>query len=329
MAIVRNNNLAKSAKFFDSEGALNVIEGSNVTITTDNTAGTITIAATASSNIDSASVEAIVDSSYIQARQITYSTADFLDSARAEAIIDSSYVQTRQDYAYSSLTGAPTNVSSFTNDAGYTTYDSTNAAGQIEAYAYSTYDSTNAAGQIEAYGYTTYDSTNFSQQLSAASGTSFDPVGTDNSTDVTLAGSYDYITISGQEITRNQVDATTDISNLTTSNVTEGTNLYYTTERADSDARAAINVSSTEPGALSYSQATGTLYYTGPNDTEIRGSFSGGTGVTITDLARLQLARMLVPQTVLHLVLLQPLVMLLLVAIYKLQAQQLRLIQKI
>ena len=32
-----------------------------------------------------------------------------------------------------------------------------------------------------------------------------DPSGTDNSTDVTLAGSYDYITISGQVITRNQI----------------------------------------------------------------------------------------------------------------------------
>ena len=58
-----------------------------------------------------------------------------------------------------------------------------------------------------------------------------DAAGTDNSTDVTLGGSYDYITISGQTITRNQVDASTDISNLTTSNVSEGTNQYYTDAR--------------------------------------------------------------------------------------------------
>jgi hypothetical protein len=43
-----------------------------------------------------------------------------------------------------------------------------------------------------------------------------DAAGTDNSTDVTLAGSYDYITISGQTITRNQVDYNTDISNTPT-----------------------------------------------------------------------------------------------------------------
>jgi hypothetical protein len=74
------------------------------------------------------------------------------------------------------------------------------------------------------------------------SGVDFDPVGTDNSTDVTLAGAYDYITIVGQTITRGQVDYTTDISNTptipsalsdltgTSDNITEGTtNKFLTT----------------------------------------------------------------------------------------------------
>ena len=39
-----------------------------------------------------------------------------------------------------------------------------------------------------------------------------DAAGTDNSTDVTLAGSLDYITISGQEITRNAIDLTADVT---------------------------------------------------------------------------------------------------------------------
>lgn len=69
-----------------------------------------------------------------------------------------------------------------------------------------------------------------------------DPSGTDNSTDVTLAGTYDYITIVGQTITRGQVDYTTDISNTptipsalsdltgTSDNITEGTtNKFLTT----------------------------------------------------------------------------------------------------
>lgn len=39
-----------------------------------------------------------------------------------------------------------------------------------------------------------------------------DQAGTDNSTDVTLLGSLDYITISGQEITRNAINLTTDVT---------------------------------------------------------------------------------------------------------------------
>ena len=41
-----------------------------------------------------------------------------------------------------------------------------------------------------------------------------DAAGTDNSTDVTLAGTPDYITISGQVITRNQIDLTADVTGL-------------------------------------------------------------------------------------------------------------------
>ena len=53
-----------------------------------------------------------------------------------------------------------------------------------------------------------------------------DAAGTDNSTDVTLAGSLDYITISGQTITRNAIDLAADVtgslpnSNLANSSIT-------------------------------------------------------------------------------------------------------------
>ena len=41
-----------------------------------------------------------------------------------------------------------------------------------------------------------------------------DAAGTDNSTDVTLTGTPNYITISGQEITRNQIDLTADVTGV-------------------------------------------------------------------------------------------------------------------
>ena len=48
-----------------------------------------------------------------------------------------------------------------------------------------------------------------------------DQAGTDNSTNVTLAGAYDYLTLSGQQITLDQVDLATDVSGaLPTANLT-------------------------------------------------------------------------------------------------------------
>ena len=57
-----------------------------------------------------------------------------------------------------------------------------------------------------------------------------DAAGTDNSTNVTLAGTPDYITISGQEITRNQIDLTTDVTgSLPTSNMASRYTYQYLT----------------------------------------------------------------------------------------------------
>lgn len=42
--------------------------------------------------------------------------------------------------------------------------------------------------------------------------TGVDPAGTDNSTNVTLAGTYNYLTLSGQQITLGQIDLSTDVT---------------------------------------------------------------------------------------------------------------------
>lgn len=61
-----------------------------------------------------------------------------------------------------------------------------------------------------------------------------------------------------------------------TGDLTEGANLYYTTARADSDAKKAISVSNASgDGALSYNSATGVITLTGPSPAEVRAHFSG------------------------------------------------------
>ena len=92
-----NKYYVKSRVDSDIAASLND-SGNTVTITINNT------------------IEDKVDSAYVLNR---VAEAPFLDSVDAINLIDSAYVQLRQDYAYASLTGAPTNVSQFTNDAEY------------------------------------------------------------------------------------------------------------------------------------------------------------------------------------------------------------------
>lgn len=91
-----------------------------------------------------------------------------------------------------------------------------------------------------------------------------DAAGTDNSTNVTLAGSYDYITINGQTITRNQIDLTTDVTGaLPNANLANST----------------ITVTDGTPGTGTATALGGTITFTGTAN-EVTVSQSSGT-VTI------------------------------------------------
>jgi hypothetical protein len=72
------------------------------------------------------------------------------------------------------------------------------------------------------------------------------------------------------------------LATKTTTNLVEGTNLYYTDARADSAAKNAISITDAGgDGSLTYSNATGVITYTGPSASEVRAHFSGGSGITI------------------------------------------------
>lgn len=81
-----------------------------------------------------------------------------------------------------------------------------------------------------------------------------------------------------QIYTQAQFDS--DLNQSSTTNLPEGTNLYYTTARADSDARFAIAVNDGGgDGSLAYNNSTGTISYVGPSPTEVRAHFSAGDDI--------------------------------------------------
>ncbi len=117
------------------------------------------------------------------------------------------------------------------------------------------------------------------------SGVDFDPVGTDNSTDVTLAGAYNYLTLLGQQITLGQVDYTTDISNTPTI-PTSGVD--FDPVGTDNSTDASINANATDvlrmnPGQILGSQDAGADKLVFWDDSESKLTFATiGTNLTMT-----------------------------------------------
>jgi len=84
-----------------------------------------------------------------------------------------------------------------------------------------------ASTTISTYGASLVDDVD---AATARSTLNVDQAGTDNSTNVTLAGTPDYITITGQEITRGSVDLANDVSgNLPVNKLNSGTNATSST----------------------------------------------------------------------------------------------------
>ena len=131
-------------------------------------------------------------------------------------------------------------------------------------------------------GFIVGDGSNFVVESAATARTSLgvDAAGTDNSTNVTLAGSLDYITISGQEITRNAIDLAADVTgslpnaNLANSSITvsDGSN---STARALGDT---LTIQGTA-NEVTVTESSGTVTVALPDDVTI------GSDLTVTDKA--------------------------------------------
>ena len=103
------------------------------------------------------------------------------------------------------------------------------------------------------------------------------------------SGDLNYDSATGQfsidvETVYTKANFDSDLGDASTTDLPEGTNLYYTTARADSDAKNAISVTDAGgDGSLSYSASTGVITYTGPSASEVRAHFTADKGLTVTN----------------------------------------------
>ena len=89
-----------------------------------------------------------------------------------------------------------------------------------DALPYFTGSGTASTTSLTTFGRSLIDD---ADQAAARTTLGVDAAGTDNSTPVTLAGALDYLTMTGQEITRGAIDLTTDVTGaLPTGNIADG-----------------------------------------------------------------------------------------------------------
>jgi hypothetical protein len=167
--------------------------------------------------------------------------------------------------AYSKLTGAPTALSSFTNDSAYVTAAGARTAISVSgslSYNNSTgvisYTTPNTDSIAEGTANLYFTNARARAALSAGSGISYNSTTGVISSSITQyndASARASISASGS-LSYNSTTGVMSYTTPSTSGITEGSNLYYT----DARARAAISVS----GNLSYNSTTGVLSYTQP-----------------------------------------------------------------
>ena len=102
------------------------------------------------------------------------------------------------------------------------------------------------------------------------------------------SGDLSYDSASGQfsfdvESVYTKANFDSDLGDANTGQLPEGTNLYYTTARADSDAKASLFVvDAGGDGSLTYDSSSGVFTYTGPSASEVRAHLTANKGLSVT-----------------------------------------------
>ena len=81
-----------------------------------------------------------------------------------------------------------------------------------------------------------------------------------------------------------RIDSAELAANFSTTNLPEGSNQYYTTARADSDAKASLlAIDAGGDGSFTYDSSSGVMTYTGPSASETRAHFTGDKGLVYSN----------------------------------------------
>jgi ABC-type tungstate transport system permease subunit len=248
-----------------NEGSLTVGAGTGSTsLISSNTSGSTDVTLTAGTGLTISEVGNVITLANDQAAVTLAGTGTYLSLTGQEITVDpitESDISDLQAYLTAEVDGSITNEGALTVGAGTSTTSiiSSNTSGST--------DVTITAGT----------------GLTIAEAGNVITIANDQS-EVTLAGAYDYLTISGQEITRNQIDLTTDVTGLL-----PGSNINTITETQISDLQsyltAEVDGSISNEGSLTVGAGTGSTSLISSNtsgSTDV--TLTAGTGLTISEV---------------------------------------------
>ena len=130
------------------------------------------------------------------------------------------------------------------------------------------------SGALEDDANLTFDGTTFEV------GTKFDVSVTTGNTNIDGDLDVDGTTDLDDTNVDGDLDVTGSFTTITTNGLTEGDNLYYTTARADSDAKNSVSATDAGgDGSFTYNNATGVFTYTGPSASDVRAHITAGEGI--------------------------------------------------
>jgi hypothetical protein len=222
--------------------------------------------------LDSTTVQGVIDATYIQSNQTTYNTSDFLDSSTVEGVVDSAYVRARvrtnQDLRTTdSVTFAGLTVSGDLTITGTTT--------EINTIVYTINDpllhlaDSNEESDVVDIGHIGHyyrdgqrrhtgifrDASNeeyyiFHNMVDSSFDSTVPPnVINRSATDFTLS------TVNVGTLVGVYAGFDSDFTAKSTSDLSEGTNLYYTTARHDSDTLIQVNNAYVQARQIQYNTA--------------------------------------------------------------------------